>query len=551
MRELWRFAFAQSPRATQTLAWKAALSGIVSASLLGLVNQVATRAAQNRPPGWGELVLYLLGFGLYTWAARGSLVEANQVIERLITELRQRLTDRIRQAELPVIERLGRGELYTKLNQTTHYLSLVFPLLVSACQDLVLFACCVLYIAYLSPMALLLLVAFGSVAVWWARGAQAELVHSYESVFEQQAEMVDQMEHMVKGSKEMKLHQALERALAERFSELTASLRSGSDRVAGLQVALTLFSTTFVYGLLAAITYLLPLYVEVDSSTTFQLTAAFLFCIGPVLAAATLAPLLWRAETGLLRLTELERELADSSTPRPDDWAESAAQLAQFERLELRQVSYRYPESEGVRDSFEVGPLNLEIRRGEILFVVGGNGSGKSTLMRLLCGLYAPQHGEIAVDGQALGPAKRFALRELFATVFTDYHLFDRFYGQDHYRADEVERWLERLELSHKVHFQDGRFSTQKLSTGQSKRLALVAALAEEGKAFYLFDEWTADQDQTFRARFYHEILPWLKDQGKTVIAVTHDDRYWHLADRVIKLDWGQLAAPEAPSGDG
>ncbi len=60
-----------------------------------------------------------------------------------------------------------------------------------------------------------------------------------------------------------------------------------------------------------------------------------------------------------------------------------------------------------------------------------------------------------------------------------------------------------------------------------------------EERPVYLFDEWAADQDPEFKAVFYLELLPMLKAEGKTVIAITHDDRYFYLADRIIKLESG------------
>jgi putative ATP-binding cassette transporter len=99
---------------------------------------------------------------------------------------------------------------------------------------------------------------------------------------------------------------------------------------------------------------------------------------------------------------------------------------------------------------------------------------------------------------------------------------------------------LQYMGLEDKVKFSDGRFSTQDLSTGQRKRLAMVVALLEQ-REVYLFDEWAADQDAWFRDVFYKGLLPALKRTGKTVIAVTHDDRYWDCADRCIALDVGEM----------
>src|SRR6185436_123287 len=109
-------------------------------------------------------------------------------------------------------------------------------------------------------------------------------------------------------------------------------------------------------------------------------------------------------------------------------------------------------------------------------------------------------------------------------------------HGLDEKAAD----YLNKLQLHHKVQIKNGEFSTQALSQGQRKRLALLTAYLED-RPFYLFDEWASDQDPLFKNIFYTQILPALKARGKTALVISHDDRYFHLADRVLKLDYGKL----------
>jgi putative ATP-binding cassette transporter len=90
------------------------------------------------------------------------------------------------------------------------------------------------------------------------------------------------------------------------------------------------------------------------------------------------------------------------------------------------------------------------------------------------------------------------------------------------------------------VQVKDGTLSTIELSQGQRKRLALLTAFLED-RPFYIFDEWAADQDPFFREVFYLQLLPELKAKGKTVLVISHDDRYYSLGDRIIKLDYGKI----------
>jgi putative ATP-binding cassette transporter len=201
-------------------------------------------------------------------------------------------------------------------------------------------------------------------------------------------------------------------------------------------------------------------------------------------------------------------------------------------------VSYGREQEEG---RFVLGPLDLAFQRGELIFVIGGNGSGKTTLAKLITGLYAPEEGEIRVDGELVTEENREAYRQHFSAIFTDFYLFESLLGLDDPDLDLLAKgYLEKLQLDHKVRVNDGQFSTLSLSHGQRKRLALLAACLED-RTFYVFDEWAADQDPHFKKIFYESLLLELKAKGKTVLVLSHDEKYYRVADRIIKLDYGQL----------
>ena len=205
-------------------------------------------------------------------------------------------------------------------------------------------------------------------------------------------------------------------------------------------------------------------------------------------------------------------------------------------------VSYRRESDEG---SFALGPIDLTFQRGELVFVIGGNGSGKTTLAKLITGLYAPEVGEIRVDGELVTEENREAYRQHFSAIFTDFYLFESLLGLDDPNLDlQARDYLEQLQRDHKVQVNDGQFSTLSLSHGQRKRLALLTACLED-RSFYVFDEWAADQDPHFKKIFYETLLLELKARGKTVVVLSHDEKYYRIADRIIKLDYGQLVLNE------
>ncbi|HEY9804955.1 MAG TPA: ATP-binding cassette domain-containing protein, partial [Candidatus Obscuribacterales bacterium] len=193
-------------------------------------------------------------------------------------------------------------------------------------------------------------------------------------------------------------------------------------------------------------------------------------------------------------------------------------------------------------DGFTLGPLTLSFQPGEVVFLIGGNGSGKSTLAKLITGLYSPEAGELTLDGQLITEANREWYRQHFSVVFADFYLFDRLLGLgDRVELDpQAKDYLIQLHLDHKVRVEGGTLSTTTLSQGQRKRLALLTAYLED-RPIYLFDEWASDQDPIFKEIFYTQLLPELKQRGKAVLVISHDDHYFHLADRIVKLDYGKL----------
>jgi putative ATP-binding cassette transporter len=210
-------------------------------------------------------------------------------------------------------------------------------------------------------------------------------------------------------------------------------------------------------------------------------------------------------------------------------------------RVEFSKAIFSYDPKNDDERSFTLGPLDLTVATGELVFIIGGNGSGKSTFVKLLTGLYLPQQGAVRLNDETIAPTTQDWYRQHFAAVFSDFFLFKKLLGLDpSLVASQAEGWLKTLRIEHKVTIQNGEYSTVNVSQGQRKRLALVTAMLED-RPFYVFDEWAADQDPQYKEVFYGELLPELRARGKGVIVVTHDDRYFHVGDRVLKLDEGKL----------
>lgn len=207
------------------------------------------------------------------------------------------------------------------------------------------------------------------------------------------------------------------------------------------------------------------------------------------------------------------------------------------ENIKLEDVTFRYKDVNEEKH-FEIGPISFEVKRGEILFITGGNGSGKTTLIKILAGLYETDAGSIKINGKEVSHAQ---LGEQYSAIFSDYHLFKRLYEIDvKSKESEINEYLKSLELVDKVHLEGNFFSTINLSGGQRKRLALIQCYLED-RTIFLFDELAANQDPGFREFIYKVLFPRMKEERKIVIACTHDDHYFGVADKVIKMDMGKI----------
>jgi putative ATP-binding cassette transporter len=349
--------------------------------------------------------------------------------------------------------------------------------------------------------------------------------------------------HMLGGFREVKLSSSRGDDLFLNYVQRSSADATALKIDAGRRMALgdNVINLVF-YSLVGFMVFILP-YEVGSSETASKLINVIIFAVSAVELVVRGLPMLDRSAVAIDELNALESEVRAGSireeTPASED-------SPTFDLIDARDLTYSYRTADGER-SFVVGPLALQIRRGEVLFVVGGNGSGKSTLLMLLTRLYEPEHGLILWDGAPVDTTNVRDYRHLFSAIFSDFHLFDRLYGLAEVGDEAVDALIDEVQMASKVRFVDGRFSTLELSTGQRKRLALVVARLED-RPIMVFDEWAADQDPHFRRFFYENLIPALRAAGKTVIAVSHDDRFFNAADRVLVMSDGVLETTELVS---
>lgn len=305
------------------------------------------------------------------------------------------------------------------------------------------------------------------------------------------------------------------------------------------------FFAMFNLLILGLVLFLMPGFLGLEPEDTSTLLVLCMFSLSPLISLVTFVPMMAKVEMTLQELAGVEAGLDAVTEPFEREGVETRWQHAdpvvpRFASLDMRDVRFDYRDPNGMR-VFGIRVDEFVLNRGELVFIRGGNGSGKSTFMKVLSGLYTPQAGDIHLNGALVSDMHMEAYRNLFTVVPTDYHLFPRPLGL-HVTAERLHEVLRTMRMETKVHLrEDGSFSTLDLSAGQRKRLALACALLE-GREVYLFDEVAADFDPGFRRYFYEELLPGITAKGGTVLAISHDDRYFHIADRVLTMREGTFA---------
>lgn len=522
------------------LGFMAVVAGFSNAMVLALINAAAGRntAADN---GIQLAILFAIVFVLYTLSQSYLLSQSAEEIERILHRVRTRLIEEVRHCELPDIERIGRSRIYDGVSNQIQSLAQSTNVLVVIVQMVILVVFTTLYLITLSMTAFLLAAGFivAAGAVYLARTKRLERTLDDANVAE--SRLHELLMGVLDGFKEIKLNGVRSDELAG--DVVQASLVAADERTrAKVGYARNfVFTQNVLFLLLGTMVFIVPALSATFGAVIVKTTTAILFVFGPVSGIVAAVPTFAAADASAAAIMELERLLAEHNGKKPEP--AGPPQERSFREIALHDVRFTYTDHGEV--PFTVGPINLAVRAGETVFISGGNGSGKSTLLRLLTTLYWPQAGNITLDGVPVTRENAPSYRALFSSVFSDYHLFKRLYGIDPSALPETPALLREFEVTDKTRLQDDAFSTVDLSDGQRKRLALIVAMLEH-RPICILDEWAADQDPVFRRKFYTELLKTLKARGITVIAVTHDDRYYDRGDRLLHMEEGKLTTVTA-----
>ncbi|BBL70965.1 cyclic peptide export ABC transporter [Methylogaea oryzae] len=517
----------------------ATLCGLANAGLLAVIN-ASTSAKGGEPANPRMFLIFLLLMAIYYLCYRYTFHKTTAIFQSALHKVKVRVADKIRRAEYQELEKLGVAEIYDRIAESLTVISDSATALTTCVQSAVMVGFTAIYMASLSMVAFGLtfaLVAAGlSIYTLNAEQIKAYLRHTALT----RLSFFDGLTDLLKGAKEVKFNHQRGEDLYQDIHAIADSLRGSTEKAHHLLDDNTLFAQCNFFALLGAVAFIVPQYVSIESESTTSLIAGIIFIMGPLSGVILGIPAFTRANLAAENIQVLETKLSaacggwEEAETAHDPWPSG-----RFGKIEARDLVYHYFD-DASQDGFQIGPLDLDISSGEILFIVGGNGSGKSTLLKVLTALYSPSSGHLLMDGRAVDRRSAPAYRQRFSVIFGDFHLFKKLYGLGGVDEARVRELLRQMQIDRKTSFVDGRFTTLDLSTGQRKRLAMIVALLED-REIYAFDEWAADQDPEFRRYFYQEMIQDLKRQGKTVIVVTHDDQYFHCADRVVTMEYGRI----------
>ena len=461
----------------------------------------------------------------------GSQLALTTLGHHFVFRLRGEFIKRILDSQIEKVEKIGSASLLAGLTSDIRNITIAFVRLPELVQGIILTVGSAAYLAWLSGKMMMVTALWMALTIWGGFVLVARVYRHMATLRETEDKLYHDYQTVLEGRKELTLNrERAEYVFNQLYLPDAREYRHHIIRADTFHLSAVNWSNIMMLGAIGLVFWMANSLGWANTAVAATYSLTLLFLRTPLLSAVGALPTLLSAQVAFNKLNTFSLTPYRADFPQPEPHPH-------WQTLELRDVCFHYPDN-----SFAVGPINLTLQRGELVFLIGGNGSGKSTLAMLLTGLYQPASGQILLDGQPLAADKPEDYRKLFSAVFTDVWLFDRLLGPGGKAANPalVGQWMEYLKMTHKLQLDNGRIVDLKLSKGQKKRVALLLALAEE-RDIILLDEWAADQDPHFRREFYQLLLPLMQQMGKTVFAISHDDHYFQHADRLLEMRSGQL----------
>ncbi len=515
-----------------------AIAGVVNALIIGVIIVSLGSAPTHNTRNF---LLFIVCIVAYIRIRKQAMDRNSCIVEDVIRNIRIRILEKIRKTNLLAFEQIERSRYYTSLSQDSMIVSEAAKAVSTLCSSAILLVIASIYIVHLSSQSFLIMTGLIALAVLFYRQNSSMLEKELMEASIKENQFFEKVNHLMDGFSELKINEEKCHDFFDHFLKIIADqYRELKIQATARLTNINIFAQSFFYALMGFMIFILPILVSIDHSTLIQIVTVVLFiATGPLYDVVGTLPFVERANVAIKNLRKMEAELEQISNEKSVERV-SIFKNKPFQSLQCIDIQFAYQDKEG-QTLFQVGPSHFEISRGEIVFLMGGNGSGKSTFLKLLSGLYYTTQGTLLCNGMEITHKNMGDYRSYLSIIMQDFHLFDRLYGVKNIDFDAVNDMLIRMQLHEKTSvLEDGSFENTDLSTGQKKRMALIT-VELENRELCIFDEWAADQDPKFRQYFYEIYLKNLKERGKTVIAVTHDEKYYHVADRIYKMEYGKM----------
>lgn len=499
-------------------------SGVGVLTLI-FINDYLLKSTQDIPIFY--FILLLLVFFLSS-----TIVELGLSIfgQNFVFKMQRRLVKQILDTPLLKIAKVGKAKILASLGGDVRNVSFGLLRLPDFLQSSILILCTSVYLCYLSPQIFILCAVWIIIVFAIDNFLMIKVYEYFRKARENDDALQNTYQNILDGHKELSINKDRAKLYYELEFENNAKSKKQNSTLGNL---FNNFSSNFTNVALLALVgmefYLALKFNWASANEATTIALSILFLRTPLVSMISSFPTLLLAKISLEKIAKLEL----------DEYKENFKKtnfIQEWKTITFKNTSFSYEEN------FNLKGVNLELKKGELVFLIGKNGSGKSTFCMLLTGLFKPSGGEIYIDDKKINDDNLDEYRSLISAVFSDFHLFSKTLSKDGFASEEkIKFWLEFLELQDKTQVKDNELSFTKLSTGQKKRLAMFIALLEE-RDILVLDEWAADQDPVFRRFFYTKLLPLLKEQGKSVFAITHDDAYFDSADRILLAQNGEIS---------
>lgn len=511
------------------------LQGMIIVNLNGAASSIAEGELNTR-----YFLLFLMSVLGYGLASNYASTQTVIVSSNLIIDLYIRIADKVHKADLRSFEEIGKTEIYNRLSTNSDIIMEAAKSYPHVGAAIVMIIFSAIYISIISATAIILITLFyifgGFIYFFILQNIRKKINQSTLS----ESKFKGIFKHIIEGFKEIKINRNKSHDLLDNYIKKQSEIAK-KDKISMEKnlVHASIFVQSFYYMIIAFTIFLLPQISSLQPVQIVMIAAVVLFSYGSMTRIVMSIPLIMKTENAINSIEKLESQLDAANDTKAFIDAGPLKRKTDLIEIELDKVMFKYVTNQG-NVAFTLGPITMTAKTGEIIFVVGENGSGKSTLLKLIAGLYYAVDGQILVNNQVIGSENYIHYRDKISIIFTDFYLFDRFYGNDNIDENLLYDLLVKMELDGKIDFVDQKFTTLNLSAGEKKRLALLVSKIED-KQILIFDEIAADLDPEFRKFFYEIYLPELSAQGKLIIASCHDEKYFHLADKVVNLQSGKI----------